>query len=91
MIFSNETHTNRSEDEFKRLSVKYEDLSKRFQFQTKNDYSKQYAHIYAARLNEMRDLLTQRATDKWGTLFLIIFSNSVRNSQLILMFLQCRH
>lgn len=65
MIFSNENH--RSGDDFKRLSVKYEDSSKRFQLQTKSDYSKQYAHIYAARLNEMRELLTQCARDKWGT------------------------
>lgn len=66
MIFPNEIYSNRSAGDFKRLSVKYEDLSKRFQFQTKNDYSKQYAHIYAARLNEMRELLTHRAKDKWG-------------------------
>lgn len=67
MLFSNEIDSNRSGDDFKRLSVKYEDLSKRFHFQTKNDYSKQYAHIYATRLNDMRGLLTQRARDKWGT------------------------
>lgn len=67
MLFSNENTINRSDDDFKRLSVKYEDLSKRFQFQTIKDYSKQFAHIYAARLNEMRELLTQRAREKWGT------------------------
>lgn len=71
MLFSTENNSNRSGGDFKRLSVKYEDLSQRFQFQTKNDYSKQYAHIYAARLNEMRGLLTPRAIDKWGT-FLIL-------------------
>lgn len=71
MLFSDVDNLNRSCDNYKRLSVKYEDLSKRFQFQTKNDYSKQYAHIYAARLNEMRALLTQRAKDKWGTLLIL--------------------
>lgn len=67
MIFSNENDSHQLAVDFKRLSVEYEDLSKRFQFQTKNDYSKQYAHIYAARLNKMRELLTHCANDKWGT------------------------
>lgn len=66
MLFADENNSNRSTDDFKRLSVKYEDTSKRFQSETNADYSKQYAHIYASRLNELRGLLTQRARDKWG-------------------------
>lgn len=74
MLFSNGSNSSRSGNDFKRLSVNYEDLSKRFHFQAKNDYSKQYAHIYAARLSEMRALLTQRAKAKWGMSFVSIYS-----------------
>ncbi|KAJ6600660.1 DNA polymerase delta subunit 2, partial [Pseudolycoriella hygida] len=34
-----------------------------------NDYSKQFAHIYAARLGHMRGLLEAKARDKWGDKF----------------------
>lgn len=66
MLFPGESGTQNSDNDFKRLSVKYTDSSKRFRFQAQNDYSKQFAHIYAARLTEIRDLLAQRAKEKWG-------------------------
>lgn len=31
-------------------------------------FSRQYAHIYAARLMQMRPLLSERAQQKWGKL-----------------------
>lgn len=46
--------------------VKYADCSMRFKLKAKSDYSKQYAHIYAKRLDEMRRLLAERVTEKWG-------------------------
>lgn len=46
--------------------VKYADCSMRFKLKAKSDYSKQYAHIYAKRLDEMRRLLVERVTEKWG-------------------------
>lgn len=64
MLFPNDK-PGRNED-FKRLSVRHHDGSSRFLFHTKSDYSKQFAHIYASRLNEMRGLLAERVTAKWG-------------------------
>lgn len=53
--------------ELSRLTdVKYSDCSMRFRLKAKSDYSKQYAHIYAKRLDEMRPLLTERVAEKWG-------------------------
>lgn len=55
------------EKEFKRLTAEYEDKSSRFKFKSQNDYSKQFAHIYATRLGYMRPLLSEKAEEKWGT------------------------
>lgn len=46
--------------------VKYSDCSMRFKLKPKSDYSKQYAHIYSRRLDEMRPLLLERIAEKWG-------------------------
>lgn len=46
--------------------IKYSDCSMRFKLRAKSGYSKQYAHIYAKRLDEMRPLLVERVTEKWG-------------------------
>lgn len=51
---------------YKRLSTVHKDTSDRFRFKGQNDYSKQFAHIYASRLTEMRDLLTKKIKEKWG-------------------------
>lgn len=68
MLFPNENSVKKSKDEFERLTtLKYVDSSDRFKLkETKNDYSKQFAHIYARRLDQMRPLLTQKARKKWG-------------------------
>lgn len=53
--------------ELSRLTdVKYSDCSMRFKLKAKSDYSKQYAHIYAKRLDELRPLLLERVAKKWG-------------------------
>lgn len=52
--------------EYKRLVTPYCDTSDRFRFKGPNDYSKQFAHIYASRLAQMRKLLTVIVQEKWG-------------------------
>lgn len=64
MLFSND-HSN-TDVPFERLIVPFHDDSSRFRFTAQNDYSKQFAHIYAARLGHMRTLLEAKAKDKWG-------------------------
>ncbi|XP_037039978.1 DNA polymerase delta subunit 2 isoform X2 [Bradysia coprophila] len=64
MLFSNGVPT--ADVPFKRLDVPFRDESSRFRFTAQNDYSKQFAHIYAARLGQMRALLESKAKDKWG-------------------------
>lgn len=51
---------------FERKRAPYKDLTEKF-VNTRNDYSKQFAHIYAARLAELRDVLIPRVQAKWGT------------------------
>lgn len=65
MLFINEAQ--KSEGEYHRsMDVDYSDSSRRFQLKKKSDYSKQFAHIYAKRLDEMRTLLNERAVEIWG-------------------------
>nr|XP_012138164.1 PREDICTED: DNA polymerase delta small subunit-like [Megachile rotundata] len=52
---------------FDRKQAQYTDLSKKF-VNTKNDYSKQFAHIYASRLAELRSVLIPRVQSKWGNI-----------------------
>ncbi|KOC60112.1 DNA polymerase delta small subunit [Habropoda laboriosa] len=49
---------------FERKQTQYKDLSEKF-VSTPSDYSKQFAHIYAARLAELRDILIPRVQAKW--------------------------
>lgn len=51
----------------KREACNYTDLSKHFLQQSK-DFTKQFAHIYAVRLNSQRDSLIKRSLNKWGKL-----------------------
>ncbi|TRY62231.1 hypothetical protein DNTS_024370 [Danionella cerebrum] len=54
---------------FERVEAQYSGCSERFRIGERS-FSRQYAHIYASRLMQMRPVLTDRATDKWvGTLF----------------------
>ncbi|XP_076248291.1 DNA polymerase delta subunit 2 [Calliopsis andreniformis] len=50
---------------FERQRAEYKDLSKQF-VNTKNDFSKQFAHIYAVRLAELRNVLIPQVQAKWG-------------------------
>ncbi|XP_076279134.1 DNA polymerase delta subunit 2 [Lasioglossum baleicum] len=52
---------------FERKQAEYANLSKKF-VSTRNDYSKQFAHIYSTRLAELRDILIPRLKAKWGTI-----------------------
>lgn len=51
--------------EFERVDLQYTDCSKRF-YQVSRDFSKQYAHIYAARLNTFRNILGEIVRKKWS-------------------------
>lgn len=67
MIFPDDIQTQFNDNEkYKRLIVPFEDTSDRFKFHSQNDYSRQFAHIYSSRLQQMRGLLTERCKDKWG-------------------------
>lgn len=59
-----------SEDQgpvFERTPLAYSPCSERYKVGERS-FSRQYAHIYAARLMQMRPLLSQRAQQKWGEL-----------------------
>lgn len=59
-----------SEDQepvFERLPLSYTPCSQRYRIGERS-FTRQYAHIYAARLMQMRPLLTERALHKWGKL-----------------------
>ncbi|XP_031618741.1 DNA polymerase delta small subunit isoform X2 [Contarinia nasturtii] len=68
MLFSNENSIKKTTDNYQRLSTAtFVDSSVRFQLKDKKtDYSKQFAHIYAQRLDQMRPLLQAKAAEKWG-------------------------
>lgn len=68
MLFPNETTIKHSDNDFERLStVKFRDSSQRFKLlYMQTDYSKQFAHIYARRLEQMRPLLEAKSIEKWG-------------------------
>ncbi|XP_026731631.1 DNA polymerase delta small subunit [Trichoplusia ni] len=51
--------------ELERQTVEYTDSSKRF-YQVARDFSKQYAHIYSARLITFRNILTPIVKKKWS-------------------------
>ncbi|XP_022075503.1 DNA polymerase delta subunit 2 [Acanthochromis polyacanthus] len=55
---------------FERTSLAYSPSSERYGVGERS-FSRQYAHIYAARLMQMRPLLSQRAKEKWGSDVLI--------------------
>lgn len=70
MLFPNDEKFTISDDkkQYERLTTNFEDKSSRFKFKSQNDYSKQFAHIYATRLAYMRPLLSEKAVEKWGML-----------------------
>ena len=54
-----------AEDVIERLSCSYENKSERFMLKERN-FDRQYAHIYAVRLMEMRKTVAVSARRKWG-------------------------
>lgn len=54
-----------SEIALKRKEVRYENHSKRF-LCLKRDFKKQFAHIYAGRLNALKSRLISSSSAKWG-------------------------
>ncbi|XP_063051403.1 DNA polymerase delta subunit 2 [Engraulis encrasicolus] len=50
---------------FQREQLSYKGCSERFRLGERS-FSRQYAHIYATRLMQMRDILIRRAKQKWG-------------------------
>lgn len=52
---------------FDRTSLAYSRCSDQYKV-SERSFSRQYAHIYAARLMQMRPLLSERAQQKWGKL-----------------------
>lgn len=65
MLFPKDSLIGSVDREYSRLSCEYQDNMERFRFERHNDYSKQFAHIYASRLEQMRNLLTERVKAKW--------------------------
>lgn len=57
---------------FERKQALYKDLSKKFT-NTRSDYTKQFSHIYSARLIELRNVLIPRVQAKWSTSIKISF------------------
>ncbi|CAN9513444.1 unnamed protein product [Ophioblennius macclurei] len=51
---------------FERTSLSYTACSQRYEVGERS-FNRQYAHIYAARLMQMRPLLSERAREKWGS------------------------
>lgn len=57
--------------ELERHAIEYSDGSNRF-YQVSRDFSKQYAHIYSARLNTFRNILGPVVSRKWGDSYKIL-------------------
>lgn len=57
--------------EFERPSFSYVDMSSIFHLKDVN-YTRQFAHIYAHRLVQMRDILQSKIHQKWGSYYNII-------------------
>lgn len=65
---------------FDRMSLTYRPCSDRYSVGERS-FSRQYAHIYAARLLQMRPLLSERAQQKWGKLRTIchLHTHNIKN------------
>lgn len=57
--------------ELERHVVDYRDCSRRF-YQVSRDFSKQYAHIYSARLNTFRNIIGPAIKKKWANSYKIL-------------------
>lgn len=67
MLFPEDKHLTapHPSEDFKRLDVPYTNRSDKFLFKSK-DFTKQFSHIYASRLDEMESLIKDRVKQKWG-------------------------
>ena len=52
-------------ENFVRSSAEYKDYSSRFK-ERATDFSKQFSHMYACRLDELREILIKKSLAKWG-------------------------
>lgn len=57
--------------ELERQTIAYTDCSKRF-YQVSRDFSKQYAHIYSARLHTFRNILIPVIAKKWSSKYKVL-------------------
>jgi len=64
-LLSTPTNENTSETAYPRVHCDFKNLSEKFGHNSK-DYARQFAHIYAVRLTQMRELLTKRIRKTWG-------------------------
>lgn len=69
MLFKSGTLSNEGDGckshDIHRQSLGYRDCSKRF-YDVSRDFSKQYAHIYAARLGIFRNIFSKIIENKWS-------------------------
>ncbi|XP_038206364.1 DNA polymerase delta subunit 2 [Zerene cesonia] len=54
-----------------RQNIDYKDCSQRF-YQVSRDFTKQYAHIYSARLNKFREILSPLIHKKWSNNYKVL-------------------
>ncbi|XP_015592070.1 DNA polymerase delta small subunit [Cephus cinctus] len=75
-----------------RKTVDYEDYSVRFS-QEKQDYSVQFAHVYSARLNELKDILIKEICKKWGSIRIVKLAEleEVENERCVIIGTQFKH
>lgn len=77
MLFKVESgSTNHPENEFlpiqlERQTADYADCSERF-YKVSRNFSKQYAHIYSARLNTFRNILAPIIRKKWSNSYKVL-------------------
>ncbi|GBP15405.1 DNA polymerase delta small subunit [Eumeta japonica] len=80
MLFKKESETENSEFEVRdvdRYSLEYLDKSERF-YQVSRDFCKQYAHMYAARLNTFRNILSNIVMKRWSNKYKILKLSDIR-------------
>lgn len=68
---SNSVNKSNESLDIERHSVNYVDCSNRF-YNVSRDFSKQYAHIYASRLNTFRNILEKIAQEKWSKKYKVL-------------------
>ncbi|VVC90889.1 unnamed protein product [Leptidea sinapis] len=67
-----------------RQTLEYADNSKRF-YEVSRDFSKQYAHIYSARLNTFRNILSPLASKKWSKKCKLVKTHFVHETDTVVL------